>query len=84
MAHFAELNDNDIVIRVIVVSNENIKDENGHESESVGIAFLQRLFSASTKWAQTSYNARFRGVYTGPGMRFDRQKDLFVPVTPEA
>lgn len=78
MAHFAELDENDIVLRVLVVANEDIKDGNGHESESVGIAFLQNLLGAQTRWAQTSYNNRFRGRYAGPGMRFDRVNDVFV------
>lgn len=79
MAHFAELDDNDIVIRVVVVNNEDIKDKNGYESESVGIAFLQNLLGASTNWVQTSYNNKFRGVYAGIGMRFDRSLNEFIP-----
>ena len=81
MAHFAELDNNDIVLRVVVVGNEDIKDQNGYESESVGIALLQKRYGASTKWAQTSYNSRIRGVYAGIGMYFDRTLDLFVPPT---
>ena len=43
MAHFAELDDNNVVIRVIVVSNDDTKDENGVENEEVGKAFCNRL-----------------------------------------
>jgi len=81
MAHFAELDENNIVLRVIVVNNEDIKDETGNENESVGISFLHKLFGTSTKWAQTSYNARFRGKYAGIGDFFDESNNIFIHPT---
>ena len=59
MAHFAELDLSNIVLRVIVVNNEDIT-VNGQESEAKGIAFCQSLFGADTRWVQTSYNNTFR------------------------
>ena len=76
MAHFAELDENDIVLRVIVVSNDDIKDANGVERESIGIAFCQRLLGGN--WIQTSYNHNFRKRYAGPGLKYDRQRDAFI------
>ena len=54
MAHFAELDDNNVVKRVIVVRNSEITDVNGKEVESIGISYCQRLYGADTKWKQTS------------------------------
>lgn len=78
MAHFAELDETNTVLRVLVVSNEDCMDEAGRESEAVGIAFLQSLFGSDTRWAQTSYNANFRGKYAGIGDVFDPVADQFI------
>lgn len=84
MAHFAQLDADNYVIRVIVVNNSELLDENGNESEAKGIAFCQSLFGADTRWVQTSYNANFRKFYAGLGYLYDPVKDEFVmPITPE-
>jgi len=70
MAHFAQLNDG-TVTQVIVVNNEVIGNAAGLDGEALGIAFCQSLFGADTQWAQTSYNANFRGKYAGIGDTFD-------------
>ena len=70
MAHFAKLDDNNIVEQVIVVSNDEIKDANGEETESIGVAFCHKLFGNDTNWKQTSYNNNFRGNYGGIGMTY--------------
>lgn len=81
MAHFAKI-ENDEVVEVIVVNNEIIQDENGNESENLGVAFCQSLYGEDTEWVQTSYNGNFRGRYAS-GCIYDRVKDEFVtPVTP--
>ena len=69
MAHFAELNENNIVKQVIVVHNNELLDENGNESEAKGIAFCQSLFGGT--WVQTSYNATMRGKFAGIGFIWD-------------
>ncbi len=76
MAHFAELNENNIVTQVIVVDNKDILDETGNESETKGIEFCKNLFGGY-KWIQTSYNSSFRGVYAGVGYRYDETNDVF-------
>ena len=82
MAHFAWLDDNNIVYRVSVVDNHNLLDENGNESEAVGIAYLTSVHGAGKIWKQTSYNGNFRGQYAGVGMIYDAVNDVFVaPVT---
>lgn len=78
MAHFAELSSNNKVLRVVVVSNADITDENGQEQESLGIAFLNDLLGSDTRWVQTSYNDSFRGKYAGIGDLYDPNTDTFV------
>lgn len=82
MAHFAQLNESNEVTQVIVVSNDCCLDENGQESEEVGIAFCKSILGASNRWVQTSYNGNFRGTYAGVGFFYDEQKDRFVPPRP--
>ena len=50
MAHFAELNQNNEVLRVIVVANEDTSDQNGVEDETIGVAFCKKLFGSNTMW----------------------------------
>lgn len=82
MAHFAELDENNVVVSVIVVDNINTLDENGNESEPVGIAYIQSILggtgSNSRRWIQTSYNAKFRKTYAGIGFTYDPINDEFV------
>ena len=80
MAHFAELDSNNTVLRVIVVNNNNILDSNGQESEEVGINFCKGLFGG--EWKQTSYNANFRKNYAGIGYTYDGVLDAFIPPQP--
>jgi hypothetical protein len=82
MAHFAELDTNNVVTRVIVVGNPDCLDENGQESEAAGIAFCQSLFGADTRWVQTSYNGNMRGNYAAVGYTYDEQLDAFIPIKP--
>ena len=80
MAHFAELDENNVVLRVIVVANKDTADANGNESESIGVAFCQRLLGGN--WKQTSYNGNFRKNYAGIGYTYDASIDAFVPPKP--
>ena len=80
MAHFAQLDDNNIVTQVIVVNNSELLDENGQESEAKGIAFCQLLFGGN--WKQTSYNATFRKNYAGIGFTYDLARDAFIAPKP--
>ena len=70
MAHFAKLDENNIVTQVIVVGNSDIIDAHGVETESIGVAFCQRLVGADTNWKQTSYNSNMRGNYAGIGFTY--------------
>ena len=84
MAHFAQLDENNIVTQVIVVGNSDIADVNGVESENVGVAFCQSLLGAETNWKQTSYNGNMRVCYAGIGYSYNASLDAFVPPQPFA
>lgn len=80
MAHFAEIDSNDVVLRVIVVSNKDTSDANGVQKEHIGAAFCERLFGGN--WVQTSYNGTFRKNYAGIGYTYRADIDAFVPPQP--
>lgn len=80
MAHFAKLDDNNIVIAVHVVNNDVITVD-GNESEQVGIDFLTSLHG-HTNWKQTSYNGNFRKHYAGIGFTYDAIRNAFIPPKP--
>lgn len=83
MAHFAEIDSNNIVIRVVVVSNDVLLDENNVEQESLGRSFCESLFGGGT-WIQTSYNNNFRQIYAHIGGEYDPVLDKFKPRQPYA
>jgi hypothetical protein len=82
MAHFAQLDENNIVIRVIVVDNKDTSTEDGVENENIGIAFCRNLLGQDTIWKQTSYNHNFRKNYAGVGYKYDEILDGFIPPQP--
>lgn len=77
MAHFAKLDENNIVLEVHVVHNNELLDENGNESEQKGIDFLIQWSGGYTNWKQCSYNGNFRKNYPGSGYVYDVQRDAF-------
>jgi hypothetical protein len=79
MAHFAQLDENNIVTQVIVVNNSELL-ENGVESEAKGIAFCQSLLGGI--WKQTSYNGNIRANYAGIGYKYDQDFDVFIAPQP--
>ena len=92
MAHFAQLDSNNVVTQVIVVSNDDTSDSNGVETESIGVAFCQKLLGADTNWKQTSYNSNMRGNYAGIGYTYMSNvatmgvgsTDIFIAQQPHA
>ena len=72
MAHFAELDENNIVLRVLVTDNN---DPNGDE----GYQWL--IDNLGGRWVKTSYNGNIRGKFAGIGDRYDEALDEFI--TPE-
>ena len=84
MAHFAELDGNNIVKRVVVVGNdvETAAGPLGNNDMHVdGETWCQNFFKGGT-WKQTSYNHNFRKQYAGKGYTFDSAKDKFISPQP--
>jgi hypothetical protein len=79
MAHFAQLNDENVVTQVIVVANAELID-NGVESETKGIAFCESLLGG--RWVQTSYSGSIRKRFAGIGYRYEADADVFVSQRP--
>jgi hypothetical protein len=82
MAHFAQLDSNNVVIQVIVIDNKDTSDANGVEKEYIGAAFCERLLGGT--WKQTSYNGNTRKNFAGIGYTFDATRDAFIPAKPFA
>jgi hypothetical protein len=75
MAHFAKLDENNIVLEVNVVSNDALDPS---DEEASGIAFLTEWSGGYTNWKQASYNRTFRKNFAGPGMIYDEARDAFL------
>ena len=84
MAHFAQLDENNVVTQVIVVGNDDITDANGNEVEEIGVAFCKKLLGANTNWKQTSYNSNMRVRDAGIGYSYNAELDAFVAPQPFA
>jgi len=82
VAHFAKLDENNVVTQVIVVANKDTSDASGVEKEHIGAAFCERLFGGT--WKQTSYNGNMRKNYAGIGFSYNADIDAFVPPKPFA
>jgi hypothetical protein len=84
MAHFAQLDENNVVTQVIVIANEELIDPaTGKESEQKGIEFCKSLFkNRNANWVQTSYNHNFRKRYAGVGYTYDSTLDAFIRPKP--
>ena len=74
MAHFAEIDKNNIVIRVLVVHNDD---------EHRGADFLANDLGLGGTWIQTSYNGNIRKNYAGVGYSYDATRDAFIAPEPE-
>ena len=90
MAHFAEIDDSNIVLQVIVVDDKDTQDKSGNEVESVGAKYLSDGFGGT--WKRTSYNTYggvhklsgtpFRKNYAGIGFIYDETRDAFYESNP--
>ena len=84
MGHFAELDENNKVIRVLVSCNQDIANNGGELSEQAAnhFATICPLSINGVKWVQTSYNSNFRKQYAGIGLTYDPIKDKFISPQP--
>jgi len=81
MAHFAKLDESNVVIEVHCVHNNELL-VNNVESEAQGIAFLVMWSGGYPFWKQTSYNGNIRKNYAGIGFAYDESRDAFIPPQP--
>jgi hypothetical protein len=82
MAHFAKLDESNVVTEVIVVSNVELNDLPFPESEPIGVQFCKLLYGPLTNWKQTSYNGSFRKQFAGIGFTYTAAGDVFVSPKP--
>lgn len=82
MAHFAQLDENDVVTTIIVVHNNELLDQDGNEVEQKGIDFCKSLYGQDTRWIQTSYNGNFRKNYACGGGTYNEELDAFINPKP--
>ena len=82
MAHFAKLDENNVVLEVHCVHNNELMVD-GVESEAKGVAFLVMWSGGYPYWKQTSYNKTFRKNYAGIGYTYDSDRDAFIPPQPD-
>lgn len=82
MAHFAKLDENNVVQEVIVIANGAVNNLEFPESEPIGVDFCKSLYGADTVWKQTSYNASFRKHYAAIGMIYNADIDAFIVPKP--
>lgn len=75
MAHFAEIDENNIVLRVLVVDNS---------LEANGADFLANTLGLGGNWIQTSYNGKIRKNYAGVGYTYDSDRDAFISPKPDS
>jgi hypothetical protein len=78
MAHFAKIDEKNIVEQVVVVDNEKLLDESQVENEFLGIQYLKSIFGETTNWVQTSYNHSMRGRMAYPGLVYNPELDVFM------
>lgn len=83
MAHFAQLDQDNKVINIVVINNDVIKDPStGIENENDGIIFCKSLYGQDTTWIQASYNGNFRKQYPAKGFIYDVVTDRFLAPKP--
>jgi hypothetical protein len=73
MAHFAEIDENNTVLRVLVVDNS---------LEAEGANFLANTLGLGGTWIQTSYNSNIRKNFAGIGYEYDSYRDAFIAPKP--
>jgi hypothetical protein len=84
MGHFAELNEDNVVLRVVKACNQDIANNGGEQSEQAAEHFksITPLSNEGVRWVQTSYNNNFRKQFAGLSMIYDENKDKFIAPKP--
>ena len=81
--YFAQIDDSNIVQRVIVVSDNDCVDSNNEHNEEVGIAFCKFLVQdPSSKWKESFKDGSQRKRAAGIGFEYDSTRDAYIPPRP--
>lgn len=78
MAHFAELDNNNIVLQILVIDNQEILNSEGIEDEQLGIDFFTEHLNSSNTFIQTSYRGTFRFNFASIGGTYDYEHGAFI------
>ena len=81
MANFAELDENNFVIKIHYCSNDTLVDENGECCDEIGYHRCSEVCEHD-RFVQTSFNNNIRGRFAGIGYFYDESLDIFVPPQP--
>ena len=85
MAHFAKVDENNLVTEVIVIDNAVVDPEGkGNDNETLGQTYIADVLGLEGNWQQCSYNNNIRGNYAGIGFTWDEENDEFIPPKPYA
>jgi hypothetical protein len=84
MAHFCQLDENNIVLQTIVVDNKNLLDKDGNEQESIGVDFITKNVCNGIvlKWKQTSQSGSFRKQFASRNYKYNEVNDVFIAPKP--
>lgn len=83
MEHFAQLDENNVVLQVIIIDEDDIKDSDGYVNEDIGIFYCKQLINnPNSIWKRTSFNHEFRGRFGNVGFTYDESLDVFIAPKP--
>jgi hypothetical protein len=82
MAHFAQLDQNDNVIRVAQIDDKHCINAFGEESEESGRQYLRAVHGQDTRWKQTFIDGKLRKNYAGANFKYNSLLDAFIPPKP--
>ena len=83
MAHFAKVDENNLVTEVIVIDNAVVDPEGkGNDNETLGQTYIADVLGLEGNWQQCSYNNNIRGNYAGIGFTWDADNQIFWPPQP--
>jgi hypothetical protein len=82
MAHFAKLDENNIVETIVVIDNSILDDGTENENEQQGIDYLKEHYGSDTNWVQCSFNNNIRKQFAGIGWSYDEVNDIFIRPQP--
>lgn len=78
MAGFAQLNENNVIIDIVVISDDDILDDNGNLSEELGVARLKSILGQHTNWIMVKDSKPFAQI----GGSYDENRNTFIPIKP--